>query len=266
LAALCLAAVAVGASASVANAAPPSNDNYNTPLVITAGQSYIVNTLQATTSALELALGPQVPNCGGSVMKGVWFSYTAPANQTVVLSLSGSSFSAYGAWVTGTPPNPLSVAACGVNTPVTMQAGQNYRFLVYGTVASPSGLTTLKLIVQQPPTLTATVASAKLVAGGKVQVKGTARCATTDPTGVSSYVMDVAVFGGNGAAGALTVALPTSYCDNTVRAFNVLVSPAPGSSLPYVTGPGEVDVTLTASNALTGLSNTIQYVTPITIQ
>ncbi|MEQ1700526.1 MAG: hypothetical protein ABMA25_10460 [Ilumatobacteraceae bacterium] len=262
LAALCLAAAAVSASVPVANAAPPSNDNYNTPLVITAGQSYPVSTIEATTSALETIVGSQVPNCGGSAVKGVWFSYTPPVNQSVAVTLAASSFSAHVAWVTGTPPN-VGVGACGVNMPLTLQKGQNYRFLVYGTVTSQSGLTQLTLSVQQPPTLTATVSSAKLAAAGKVQVKGTYRCATTSPTGLGSFVMDVAVFSGNGGAGATTVALPPSTCDNTVRAYSVLVSPA--GSTPYAVGPGEVHVSLNACNAQGGLCNFIQYVTPIAI-
>lgn len=264
LAALCLAAVAVGVSAPLANAAPPSNDNYGTPLVITAGQTYPVSTIEATTSALEVIVGSQVPNCGGSAVKGVWFSYTPAVNQSVVVSLSSSSFSARVAWVTGTPPN-VGVGGCGVNMPLTLQAGQNYRFLVYGTVASQSGLTFLKVTVQQPPSLTPTVSSAKLVAGGKVQVKGTYRCSTADPTGLSSFVLDVAVFSSNGGAGALMVPLPLAYCDNTVRQYSVLVSPNPPST--YVSGPGEVLVYLSACNALGGLCNNyVNVVAPVVIQ
>ncbi|MDB6056722.1 MAG: hypothetical protein JWO95_566 [Verrucomicrobiales bacterium] len=129
----------------VATLPPPTNDQCNGAIAMTAGTVYTMNTATAT------ATGDPAPSCG-STSKGVWYSYTPGASDTVTISTCGSDFDTILAAYTGTCGSLVEVAgACnddngpsctGTAASINFSAvaGTTYRIFVGGYAAGTGNL------------------------------------------------------------------------------------------------------------------------------
>jgi len=79
----------------IASATPPANDSCASAIPMTAGTSYTVSTVNATST------GDPVPDCQGTAGMGVWYTYTPAASGTVTISTCGSTFDTVLAVYTG---------------------------------------------------------------------------------------------------------------------------------------------------------------------
>lgn len=234
------------------HAAPPSNDNWNNPTVVAVNTGYVANTSQATTSTQEKNLYLP-PSCGNVVVKGVWYSFTPTSTVYATVQAQGA-FQAFVAQVSGTPTTGLHVAACGqTKVDVVLQAGQNYRFLVYGSSSLPpsSGVAIFQVKSQAPPPLiVATMPTVSAAVGGSALFSGTVFCTTTDPAGVSSFTLEASAFESTPAgmaAGGVTISLGTTLCNGQWMPWQVIV---PSNSVPFVSGgTAQVQFIFQACNA-----------------
>src|SRR5205823_2202361 len=81
----------------------PGDDTCLGARALTAGNTYVMNTANAT------ATSDPTPACGAGITKGVWFSFTPIADGPVTISTCGSTFDTVLAVYTG---------SCGALSPV----------------------------------------------------------------------------------------------------------------------------------------------------
>jgi hypothetical protein len=119
-------------TASPVLAAPPrpGNDDYDGRTVIgSIPFSDSVDTTRAGTDADDEEINAQ---CGAPATDAsVWYEYTAPADGSILVDVSGSSYSAGVAVATGSPGS-FSVIACGPGfTAFATVAGETYTILAF---------------------------------------------------------------------------------------------------------------------------------------
>src|SRR5437870_6256127 len=119
------AAVLVAALAALpalaADAAPPSNDAFATPIVVPQALPY-TNTQDASESSLE-PLEPQ--NCN-LTSHSVWYSFTPAQDGTLKITTLGSTYDTTVAAYSGAALNSLSLVACNDDTGSGVQSAVNF--------------------------------------------------------------------------------------------------------------------------------------------
>ena len=103
-------------------ATSPSNDQCGGAVPLTDGVVFTMNTIQATST------GDPAPGCAGLFGKGVWFTYTAPANGNVIASTCGSSFNTVLAVYSGSCGALTAVACDDDNGPACLGLQASVRF------------------------------------------------------------------------------------------------------------------------------------------
>ena len=114
--------------ASPALAAAPGSDTFGGSTVIPAlPYAETLDTTEATTDADDAELNAL---CGAPATDAsVWYSYTAPADQLVIVDVSASDYSA-GVLVGVGSPGSLAIVACGPGTVgFSATSGQTYAIL-----------------------------------------------------------------------------------------------------------------------------------------
>src|SRR5436190_2357793 len=123
-AALLIAALAA-LPALIANAAPPSNDAFASPIVVPQGLPYI-NTQDTSESTLEQPpLPPEPQNCN-LTSHSVWYSFTPAQDGTLKITTLGSSYDTTVSVYTGTDIAALSLVACNDDTENLLQSAVNF--------------------------------------------------------------------------------------------------------------------------------------------
>ena len=122
-------AVPVLLSASPASAAPPSNDLIAGAVPVAPGFSATVDTTEATTDAEDAAVNQ---NCGAPATDAsVWYSYTPRSDETIIVDVSNSTYSA-GVIVASGAPGNLSLVSCGPGSvAASLTAGTPYFILAF---------------------------------------------------------------------------------------------------------------------------------------
>jgi hypothetical protein len=185
------------ATATVADAAPPPNDDFAGATVVTTPLPFVdeVDTSEATTTPEEAAYNDF---CGAPAMdRAVWYTSTAAGDADfAVFDVRGSD---YGAGILVLAPSeegelmPLACQPGSVSGPVS--AGQQLWFMVFDDGTDPGG-TTLRVEVRlgiDPPDVELTVDPvASVDRFGVAYLSGTVSCTSPDGEG--------AVFGVEGSA------------------------------------------------------------------
>ena len=174
------------ATATSAFAAAPGNDNSTGAIVISTVPSTVnQDTTEATTSAEETALNG---SCGAPVVgHGVWYTFTATADEYVAVDVTGSDYSA-GVMVATGSPGGLTLSNCGpgrVVGPVT--TGTTYYLLIFGdgsSTATSGNMVLQTSVVAPPPNVSLTVDPRGTVDKfGNANISGTVTCTSTDGSG-----------------------------------------------------------------------------------
>ena len=146
-------------SGQVASAVVPTNDTVAGATPISALLfTDTLDTTQATTDAGDAALNA---NCGAPATEAsVWYTYTAPADGTIVVDVSQSNYSAGVIIATGTPGS-LSLLDCGPGVvPESVTAGETLYIMAFDDTAGSGNGGTLQISVDNappPPDLSVTV-------------------------------------------------------------------------------------------------------------
>ena len=226
-AAICVTAVAVGASP--AYAAPPSNDTYAGRHTIAALPfSQTLDTTQATTDATDAEANA---NCGAPATEAsVWYSFTAPNDAGFVVDVSGSSYSAGVIVVTGSP-GAFDLVTCGPGAvAVGTNAGETYKFVAFGDTPRAGGGTLEINVVEAPPPpefglLTVNPTGRFVKRTGEAVIRGRYSCSGVVEFGeidveLSQRVGRVATIHGFGFADIT--------CDGAVHNWSAVVDPESG--------------------------------------
>jgi hypothetical protein len=182
--------LAVFLATAAGAAAAPANDEFAAPTPITVGSTTPATNVGATKEAGE---PNHAGNAGGH---SVWFSWTAPATETVGLSIPcnffGPSLEALIAVYTGTAVNALTPVASNAGFPtgacsplselpeveLEAQAGVEYRIAVDGRNGSEGSF---ELKLAGAPANDDFAAATTIPAAAPQQVSGTTRLATKRP-------------------------------------------------------------------------------------
>src|SRR5258706_1417922 len=111
----------------VANAAPPSNDNFNNATAI----SLPYNATEDTSEATEDVNDPQF--CNGSQAATVWYSLTVAESLMINANTFGSGYNASITVVTGSP-GFFQFVACGSSLQFVATTRQTYYFMIAAVV------------------------------------------------------------------------------------------------------------------------------------
>ena len=182
------------AAAGPALAAAPANDLYPGRLPIAIGDSFTVDTTQATTDADDDELNTI---CGAPAMDAsVWYELTAAADGFIVVDVLASSYSA-GVFVATGSPGSFEVQACAPGGAIfEAVAGTTYAILAIDDQTDGGGNGgTLEIQVAEappPPEITLTVDRTGRFNSrtGSATISGTVTC-TGGPVDFS--VIDVSV-------------------------------------------------------------------------
>jgi hypothetical protein len=141
-------AFGAGVVAGPAGAQAPPNDTFEQATVIVSQPfSQTLDTSQATTDSTDAealaACGLSVP-----VAATVWYEYTPSADQSLLISTSGSNYTTGVAVLTGSPGNLFAVTCFPVSGTFSATAGQTYHIGV-GDISGGSG-GTLNLSIDAP--------------------------------------------------------------------------------------------------------------------
>jgi uncharacterized protein DUF6299 len=148
----------LGAAGS-ASAVVPSNDTFAGATPIAALPfSQTLDTTEATTDANDAEANA---NCGAPVTEAsVWFAFTAPSNQLVLIDVSQSNYSAGVIVVTGAPGS-FVLRTCGPgNVLFNATSGQTYYLLAFDDTSGGTNGGTLEISVTEappPPALSLTI-------------------------------------------------------------------------------------------------------------
>jgi hypothetical protein len=151
IALLAIAGVLLGATPALA-AQGPSNDRISGATVITALPfSDTVDTTQATTDRQEAAASQPCLDIGApAVEKGVWYTYTASSDITLLVDTVNSDYTTGIALYNGAPSASTFVTCAPGRLTTSVAAGQTVYFLIFADQpGSPGG--TLRITVQEPP-------------------------------------------------------------------------------------------------------------------
>lgn len=175
------------ATASVAQAAPPPNDDIANATVVNALPfTDTVDTTEATITPDEAQLNDY---CGAPAMEhGVWYTATPVGSGTGIIDVTASNYSA-GIVVLLATDDGLQPIACGpgiVSGPFT--AGQTVYFMVFGDGGSVATSGELVVVVREavpPPAIEVTVDPVATVdRSGAATITGTVTCTAPDGQGV----------------------------------------------------------------------------------
>jgi Family of unknown function (DUF6299) len=150
---------ALGASASPAQAAAPSNDTFGSATLVTVGFSEVINTTEATTDADDAQLNA---SCGAPATDAsVWYVLSG-TDTGIIVDVSQSDYSAGVLVGVGTQGN-LTTVACGPGAVAFFAAaGETYYLLAIDDQLNGDGLNGGQLSISfteipPPPTLDITV-------------------------------------------------------------------------------------------------------------
>lgn len=183
-AAVLTAATTLALTAAPALAAPPGNDLYPGRTVVGAVPfTDQVDTTQATTDADDQEVNT---TCGAPALDAsVWYELTAATDDVLLADVSGSSYSAGVAVVTGAPGS-FSLVACGPGaTAWQASAGTKYTLLAFDDQfdgGGNGGVLNLKVeVAPPPPALEVTVSPTATFNSrtGAVTLTGTINCEDT---------------------------------------------------------------------------------------
>ncbi|HET8769300.1 MAG TPA: DUF6299 family protein [Pedococcus sp.] len=176
-----VALVLVPGFATVAQAAPPTNDTVPGATVLTALPTTIrQDTTQATTDATDAALNA---GCGAPFTNAsVWFRYTAPGDGGVVADMSASDYTG-GFMVTEGDPSLGALVACGPEAVAfATTAGQTYYVAAFSDTSTNGG--NLVVTFDQappPPEISVTVdPRGSAYKDGSARIGGTYSCTNAD--------------------------------------------------------------------------------------
>ncbi len=139
-------------------AAPPSNDVYTGREAIAIGDSFSLDTTEATTDADDV----EINVCGAPAMDAsVWYELTATSDGAIVVDVSGSNYSA-GVFVATGSPGSFSVVACGpTGVAFDTVAGETYAIVAIDDQLDGGGnggmLEIVVAVAPPPPEVTVTV-------------------------------------------------------------------------------------------------------------
>ena len=139
LVAAAAAALLVPTGAATAQAAAPSNDLPSGATVITSLPTTISqSTTEATTDSVDATLNQQ---CGAPVTAGsVWFDYTDPTGNGLVVDVSASDFSAGVMIVIGDPETDGVVVSCAPQVAaVRGEPGTTYHVMAFSDTPGVTG-------------------------------------------------------------------------------------------------------------------------------
>jgi hypothetical protein len=141
------AAFVLGVAAGSAWAQAPPNDTFEHATVISPPFSQTLDTREATTDSTD---AEALAACGLSVpiAATVWYEYTAPADQSLAISTSGSSYDTGVAVLTGSPGSLSAVTCFPTIGTFSAVAGQTYHIGVDDISGGSGG--TLNLSVTTP--------------------------------------------------------------------------------------------------------------------
>lgn len=219
--------LAAGTTAMPAWAAAPANDEYAGAVPVSIGDHITLDTTQATTTSADAALNA---NCGAPATKAsVWYTYSAAADDGVVLDMSASDYSG-GFLVFAGTPTADSLVTCGAEVlGFQVSAGTTYAIMVVdddldGNSANGGNLVLDVIPGTPPPTLTvdprATVDKA-----GTVWVTGTYVCTRADFIDVEG---DLRQRVGRGSVQGYGSVFDEGTCDGTVRPFTMGITAVSG--------------------------------------
>ena len=209
--------------ASPVLAAAPSNDTYAGATVIAAlPYAETLDTTEATTDADDTELNG---TCGAPATDAsVWYSYTAPADQVVIVDVGASDYSS-GVLVGVGSPGSLSIVACGpFGVSFLAASGETYAILAIDDQLDGTGNGgTLQLsVTEAPPPAQIDIAvdpvgsfNAKT---GTATIRGTVTCTA----GAFAFISAQA----SQAVGRFTVngfGFSEVLCDGTSQAWSVEV-------------------------------------------
>jgi hypothetical protein len=146
-------------AAQAASAAVPANDTSATATVVSSLPfSDTLDTTQATTDAEDASLNS---NCGAPATEAsVWYAYTSATDDTLIVDVSQSSYSAGVIVATGSPGS-LSLVDCGPGTVIDgINAGQTLYFMAFDDTVGNGVGGTLQISIASappPPSLSATI-------------------------------------------------------------------------------------------------------------
>ena len=176
--------------AAPALAAPPSNDTYAGRVDVTGSLPFSdsVDTTEATTDADDDEMNTDCQFA--SVDASVWYEFTAPADESIIIETSGSSYVAGIIVATGSPGS-FSTVACGasgggiqvaaIGGPVVFPAssGETYTILAVDLEGLGGGTLEITIDVAPPaPTIDVTVnpTGAFNKQTGSATISGTVTC------------------------------------------------------------------------------------------
>lgn len=165
----------------------PSNDRIAGATVITALPfSDTVDTTRATTDAEESDASQPCLDFGApAVEKGVWYTYTASSDITLLVDTTASTYTTGIAVYNGAPSASTFVTCAPGRLTTTVAAGQSVHLLIFADQpGSPGG--TLRISVQEappPPVIDLTVDPAgSFDSSGNATISGTVTC-----TGIADF-------------------------------------------------------------------------------
>jgi hypothetical protein len=159
-------------------AAPPANDTYAGRITVSDGYSATLDTTGATTDADDAAMNA---NCGAPVTDAsVWYEL-AGTDETYLVDLAGSDYSAGVIAATGDPVSGFNVVSCGPGSIAFFAStGTTYAILVFDDTAGGGNGGSLSIAVNAiaPPSIDSfTVDSVGHFAkDGSATVSGTISC------------------------------------------------------------------------------------------
>ena len=210
-------------------AAAPSNDTIGGAVGVAVGDSFVVDTTQATTDANDAQLNA---SCGAPATDAsVWYTLTVPADTGVVVDVSASDYSA-GVLIGEGTPGSLETVDCGPGTlGFTATAGTTYYILAIDDQTDGQGnggqLSISFNSAPPPPSLDISVAPRGTFNSktGVATLSGTYTCANAN---------DVEIFGDvTQSLGGRTGNIFGSFdfvdtCDGSTHTWSANVSPDSG--------------------------------------
>ena len=244
-----LVAFAVGAGAGPASAAPPANDTSAEATGIGALPFVAeVDTTEATVGADDAAIACGTDPGSQTFSHSVWFEYTPPEDQTIVIGTSESSYAVAGAvFPSGSPETPV---ACFLGSAlVDLTAGTTYLVDLVEIGDAGGGLLRLSVTEADIPEPEVTLDPVGLVdRAGTATLSGTLTC---DP---GSFVWFNANF--TQVIGRRTAVIGFGQmfgeeitCDGTPQRWSLPLTSFQGALTP---GPGSATVGISACRELCG--------------
>ena len=244
---LAISGLVLGATPALA-AAGPSNDKIaGATAIASLPFSDTVDTTKANTDAEELAAAQPCLAIGApAIEKAVWYKYVAPANITVVVDTTASSYTTGIAAYNGAPSASTFVSCAPGQLQTSVAAGQTAYLMIFGDQpGSPGG--TLRITVREVPpppvvSLTVDLNGTFDSQSGSATISGTVTCTgIADFAGISGQVTQtVGRFTINGF-------FFTSFtCDGTTQPWTATTQSSSGK---FAGGPATVQASAFACNA-----------------